>query len=209
MDVPVLIGSTRDDMTLLMVGTPWFGKLDEAGLAGMAQGFFGDMTPELLAAYKAEAPNASPTDIACQIVTDRTMWLGSVEWAERRAAANGAPVYAYRFDYETTAMGGMLGATHGGDIPFAMNNYDASSMAGDRAGNPDMAGTYAGYDGPCPPWNDEIIHHYHFEVHALDVDTLGLEGEFDGNDVRQAMAGHVLASARVTGTYTLNPALRQ
>lgn len=76
------------------------------------------------------------------------------------------------------------------------------------AGNPDMAGTYGGYDGPCPPWNDEIIHHYHYEVHALDVDSLGLKGEFDGAAVRDAMAGHVLASGRVTGTYTLNPDLR-
>ncbi|MEP3561130.1 MAG: YbhB/YbcL family Raf kinase inhibitor-like protein [Marinobacter sp.] len=75
-------------------------------------------------------------------------------------------------------------------------------------GNPDMAGTYAGYDGPCPPWNDEILHHYHFEVHALDVESLNLSGEFDGTAVREAMAGHVLASARVTGTYTLNPELR-
>ncbi|MBS3805225.1 MAG: YbhB/YbcL family Raf kinase inhibitor-like protein [Oleiphilaceae bacterium] len=75
-------------------------------------------------------------------------------------------------------------------------------------GNPDMAGTYAGYDGPCPPWNDEIVHHYHFEVHALDVSSLGLSGEFDGPAVRQAMSGHVLDSARVTGTYTLNPDLR-
>lgn len=76
------------------------------------------------------------------------------------------------------------------------------------AGNPDMAGTYGGYDGPCPPWNDERLHHYHFEVYALDVDTLGLSGEFDGAAVREAMQGHVLASARVTGTYTLNPDLR-
>jgi Raf kinase inhibitor-like YbhB/YbcL family protein len=76
------------------------------------------------------------------------------------------------------------------------------------AGNPDMAGTYGGYDGPCPPWNDEILHHYHYEVHALDVESLGLTGEFDGAAVREAMAGHVLASARVTGTYSLNPDLR-
>jgi Raf kinase inhibitor-like YbhB/YbcL family protein len=76
------------------------------------------------------------------------------------------------------------------------------------AGNPDMVGTYAGYDGPCPPWNDEIVHRYHFEVHALDVDTLGLSGEFDGRAVREAMSGHVLDSARVTGVYTLNPELR-
>lgn len=77
------------------------------------------------------------------------------------------------------------------------------------ADNPDMAGTYGGYDGPCPPWNDEIIHHYHYEVHALDVESLGLTGEFDGAAVREAMAGHVLASGRVTGTYTLNPELRE
>ncbi len=76
------------------------------------------------------------------------------------------------------------------------------------AGNPDMAGTYAGYDGPCPPWNDELLHHYHYEVHALDVETLDVSGEFDGAAVREAMEGHVLASARVTGTYTLNPDLR-
>ncbi|SFR66260.1 hypothetical protein SAMN05216203_2334 [Marinobacter daqiaonensis] len=76
------------------------------------------------------------------------------------------------------------------------------------ADNPDMAGTYGGYDGPCPPWNDELIHHYHFEVYALDVETLGLEGEFDGEAVREAMEGHILASDRVTGTYTLNPDLR-
>lgn len=75
------------------------------------------------------------------------------------------------------------------------------------AGNPDMAGTYGGYDGPCPPWNDEIIHRYHYEVHALDVESLGLNGEFDGAAVREAMDGHVLASSRVTGTYTLNPDL--
>ncbi|KAA1174247.1 YbhB/YbcL family Raf kinase inhibitor-like protein [Marinobacter salinexigens] len=76
------------------------------------------------------------------------------------------------------------------------------------AGNPDMAGTYGGYDGPCPPWNDELLHHYCYEVYALDVETLGLTGEFDGPAVREAMDGHILASARVTGTYTLNPDLR-
>jgi Raf kinase inhibitor-like YbhB/YbcL family protein len=75
------------------------------------------------------------------------------------------------------------------------------------AGNPDMAGTYFGYDGPCPPWNDELLHHYHYEVFALDVESLGLHGEFDGEAARNAMKGHVLASARVVGHYTLNPDL--
>lgn len=83
-----------------------------------------------------------------------------------------------------------------------------NDYTGFLAGNPDMAGTYAGYDGPCPPWNDERVHRYHFEVYALDVESLGLDGGFDATAVYQAMKGHVLASARVTGTYTLNPDLR-
>jgi len=75
------------------------------------------------------------------------------------------------------------------------------------AGDHDMEGDYFGYDGPCPPWNDSIIHHYVFTVFALDVARLPLEGKFGGADVRRAIEGHVLASARITGTYTLNPRL--
>ncbi|GHB10433.1 YbhB/YbcL family Raf kinase inhibitor-like protein [Modicisalibacter luteus] len=77
------------------------------------------------------------------------------------------------------------------------------------AGDPDMGGTYGGYDGPCPPWNDELVHRYRFTVYALDIESLGLSGEFTGNDALKAMEGHVLDQATVTGTYTLNPDLRK
>lgn len=75
------------------------------------------------------------------------------------------------------------------------------------AGDPDMEGQYFGYDGPCPPWNDSLLHHYIFTIFALDVPTLELSDVFTGADVRTAMGGHVLASVSVTGTYTLNPRL--
>ena len=77
------------------------------------------------------------------------------------------------------------------------------------AGDPAMAGDYYGYDGPCPPWNDDLLHHYHFRVYALDVATLGLAGRFTAAAARSAMQGHVLAEAAITGTYTLNAALRR
>ena len=41
------------------------------------------------------------------------------------------------------------GARHG------INDY-----TGWFASDADMAGDYYGYDGPCPPWNDEIPHRY-------------------------------------------------
>jgi len=75
------------------------------------------------------------------------------------------------------------------------------------ASNPEMAGDYGGYDGPAPPWNDEIMHEYVFTVYALDVETLGMSGVFGGADALAVMEDHVLASGQVVGEYTLNPEL--
>ncbi len=76
------------------------------------------------------------------------------------------------------------------------------------ASDKDMAGDYYGYDGPCPPWNDERAHRYVFTVYALDVERLTLAPRFGGNDVRKAVQGHVLAEAALTGRYTLNPSVK-
>ena len=89
------------------------------------------------------------------------------------------------------------GARHG------INDY-----TGWFAGDADMGGDYYGYDGPCPPWNDEILHRYVFTLYALDVAKLAVNGSFAGEDVRAAMTGHVLAQAALTGLYTLNPAVK-
>ena len=73
------------------------------------------------------------------------------------------------------------------------------------SGHAEMGGTYCGYDGPAPPWNDERIHGYRFQIYALDVPSLGLEGPFTGHDVRRALAGHVLDSSELVGLYAINP----
>ena len=75
------------------------------------------------------------------------------------------------------------------------------------AGDPELGGTYRGYDGPGPPWNDERLHHYRFRLHALGVERLDLGRDFTAGDVERAMKGHVLATAELVGTYTQNPAL--
>jgi Raf kinase inhibitor-like YbhB/YbcL family protein len=75
------------------------------------------------------------------------------------------------------------------------------------AGDKDMSGDYYGYDGPCPPWNDTIPHHYVFTVYALDVAKLPLGDKFTGPDLVAAMKGHILDKASITGVYTLNPEL--
>ena len=72
------------------------------------------------------------------------------------------------------------------------------------AGNPEMAGNYFGYDGPFPPFNDSLVHHYVFTLYAIAVQRLPLDGTFTGAQVRAAMAGQVLDAATHSGTYTLN-----
>lgn len=83
-----------------------------------------------------------------------------------------------------------------------LNDYTAW-FASDR----DMNGDYFGYDGPCPPWNDSIVHRYVFTVYALDIQELPVEGRFTAKDVLEAMQGHILDQASITGIYTLNPRL--
>jgi Raf kinase inhibitor-like YbhB/YbcL family protein len=65
-----------------------------------------------------------------------------------------------------------------------------------------MEGPYAGYDGPCPPANDLLVHDYRFEVYALDVSTLGLSGKFFAPAALKAMEGHVLAKGAASAKFT-------
>ena len=85
------------------------------------------------------------------------------------------------------------GARHG------LNDY-----TGWFAGHAQMAGQYFGYDGPFPPFNDSLVHHYVFTLYAVDVPRLPLEGVFTGTQVREKLAGHMLGEATFSGTYTLN-----
>ena len=85
------------------------------------------------------------------------------------------------------------GARHG------LNDY-----TGWFANDPERAGNYFGYDGPFPPFNDSLIHHYVFTLYALSVERAPIEGLFTGPQVREAIYPHLLGEATHSGTYTLN-----
>ena len=85
------------------------------------------------------------------------------------------------------------GARHG------LNDY-----TGWFASDAERAGDYFGYDGPFPPFNDSLVHHYVFTLYALAIERAPVEGRFTGPQVREAIYDHVLAEATHSGTYTLN-----
>jgi hypothetical protein len=123
-------------------------------------------------------------------------------WVLVDLAADARPIAEGEMSSGVTARGkpgpgALRGARHG------LNDY-TGWFKGDAA----MEGQYFGYDGPCPPWNDSIVHRYEIALFALDVDRCPVEGVFTGPDVRKAIAGRVLGQARIGFTYAVNPDAR-
>lgn len=87
-------------------------------------------------------------------------------------------------------------------------NKPVGQLAYGFTGHNDYGNDQGGYNGPCPPWNDMRLHHYHFKVFALDVAKLNLPVGFGGKEAEAAMKGHILAEGEVVGTYTTNPAVK-
>jgi Raf kinase inhibitor-like YbhB/YbcL family protein len=95
---------------------------------------------------------------------------------------------------------------HGKTAPAAAGTHGMNMFNMVFATNDAMKGKYFGYDGPCPPWNDDNVHHYHFFVYALSVKSLGLPADFDGPAAMEAMKGKVLAEGKLDAIYVTNPA---
>ena len=123
-------------------------------------------------------------------------------WVLVDLPADAAPIARREFSDGVTARG-KPGPHAPRDARQGINNY-TDWFAGDK----DMGGNYFGYDGPCPPWNDELPHRYVFTLYALDVPRLDVSGVFTGADAKTAMTGHIVGQTSVTGRYTLNPSVK-
>ncbi|HZZ69073.1 MAG TPA: carboxylesterase family protein [Phenylobacterium sp.] len=130
-DVPVLIGTNKDESTLFMLGHPKFGAFDEADLAKHAASTAKDKAEPLIAALRAAYPDYSPTHLASGVGTAVGMWAGSLKLAERKAAQHAAPVWMYMLTWETPVAKGRLRSPHALEIPLVFDNVEkARSFVG-------------------------------------------------------------------------------
>ena len=148
----------------------------------------------------------APQDTSLANRADQTLPLSSARgdffhWSLLDIPLAMRSMAAGQFSSGVTARG-KPAASGPGHLRQGLNDY-----TGWFAGDPDMAGDYYGYDGPCPPWNDERLHHYLFRLYALDVPRLALAGRFTGRQALDAIYGHILDEARLVVAYSLNPAL--
>src|SRR6266571_2779250 len=117
-DVAILVGTNRDEWRLfaLMSGGP---QVDEEQLKRI----FGDAAKPALAMYTQARTDQSKDAAWIDIMSDLVFRMPAIRLAERQVR-QGAPVWMYRFDLESPAFGGVLGAAHAMDIPFVWNTLD-------------------------------------------------------------------------------------
>jgi len=118
--VPLVMGTTRDEMGLFFMFDPAAASLDEAGLRGRIAGVAPDVDVDLVIDAYAQTGTTDPPDVWGRINTDQAMWLPAVRIAAARSAH--APLWMYRFDW--TAVDTRMGAPHAIDIPFPFTNID-------------------------------------------------------------------------------------
>jgi para-nitrobenzyl esterase len=123
-DVPVMIGTNKDEATLFMFADPRFGDYTEEDLAKRAKQAAGDKADAVVAAVREAFPHYSPSHLASAVQSATMFWGDSIKLAERKAAQGAAPAYMYLLEWETTAARGKLRAPHAVEIPLVFDNVD-------------------------------------------------------------------------------------
>jgi para-nitrobenzyl esterase len=121
-DVPIIVGSNRDEYALYAREAPNFGKRTESEVRQELAPLYGDAVDALIGAYKKSRPSASPWDLMIAIRSSR-FHVGTVRLAEAQSKV--APTYVYSFDFEPTP----LKAAHAAEIPFVFSNATADPNA--------------------------------------------------------------------------------
>jgi para-nitrobenzyl esterase len=117
-NVAILAGTNRDEWRLfaMMSGGP---KVDEEQLKQL----FGDAAEPALTTYTEARADKSPELAWIDLMSDMVFRIPAIRLAEGQVR-QGAPVWMYRFDWESPAFGGILGAAHAVEIPFVWNTLD-------------------------------------------------------------------------------------
>ncbi|PUZ23815.1 para-nitrobenzyl esterase [Chitinophaga costaii] len=122
-NIPLLIGTDLNEMTTFLIGNPlWLNYSEEQARQHAARVVkVGDKAYSF---YKQLLPDASPAYVLEAVLSDATYWYGSVVTAESKSKQQAAPVFMYRMDYQSSALGKCLKSPHGIEIPFVFGNTE-------------------------------------------------------------------------------------
>lgn len=127
-DIPIIIGSTKDEATLFTAADPGFGKMSEEEARARFDQVLKDRGPATFAAYKEHYPEDPPTYLFTSLLTQMTTWMDSIRLAELKAAQGGAGVYMYRVDWDLPILDGVLRSPHGTDVPLMFDTTERAPL---------------------------------------------------------------------------------
>jgi len=128
-EVELLTGSTRDEWKLFMFLDPDVFRLDEAGLVEKLAKRIPALDARALvdtyrSAREARGLDVQPVALFQAIETDRIFRIPATRLAEAQHAWQ-PRTFLYRFDWESPALGGVLGACHAVELPFVFGTWQA------------------------------------------------------------------------------------
>lgn len=148
---PLLLGTNRDEMHLWTAFDPALTGLDDPGALALYERALGDRAADGLDLYRRHRPDHGPGQLVSALRTDAVFRVPARRLAEGRAAA-GAATHMYWFTFPTPAFGGILGACHALDIPFAFDNLDRKGVEMFTGDSPERAGLAERFSGALIDW---------------------------------------------------------
>jgi len=127
-NVPVIAGTSLDELKMSITMDPVTRNLDEAGLDKRLNNLLGEkLVAKMITAYRAALKKRGieprPAQILGSVNTDYLFRIPTIRLIELQRD-NGAPAYNYLFTLKSPAFGGALGAMHGLDNPFLFGCLD-------------------------------------------------------------------------------------
>lgn len=136
--MPVLIGHTATEASYYLATLPGNHQLSAEQVQTRVRRFMRldeNDAAAVVCAYAANHPGASPAELLTHIAGDHMYRLTTIEGAEQKAAQGKAPVFLYRFAWNSPALDGRLGSPHTAEIPFVFGQTDlAREFVGDAPG---------------------------------------------------------------------------
>jgi len=121
--IPLMIGGNLDEINFFMLGRQELGMTEAELLDALRKRIPRADPVPLVAVCRTANPAATPWELFVLISSDAMTGVQTRGVADRKSRQP-APVYAYRFDWATPALGGHMGAFHGLEIPFVFDNLD-------------------------------------------------------------------------------------
>lgn len=142
--IDLVIGTTKDESRIFNLINPALNNLGKEQALEVLRANHPERADDICTIYSNCYPDYSPTQLIAAVDTDAHFKLPMWNLLRERATSL-KNTWSYMFTWKSPIFDGVLGASHGLDIPFIFNNVDSPRVH-----------VYTGNDPSAPPLAKEI-----------------------------------------------------